>query len=80
MLPPLCLFNFCIIVNEDYDRLRLLAYGATDVFLICFSLIDRSSYDDVKQKVILLLLLQIICVHFNFSGTQRSLIIVLVFL
>ncbi|XP_003387181.1 PREDICTED: ras-related C3 botulinum toxin substrate 1-like isoform X2 [Amphimedon queenslandica] len=36
--------------NEDYDRLRLLAYSKADVFLICFSLVDRSSYDDVKRK------------------------------
>lgn len=32
------------------DRFRHLAYPGTDVFIICFSLINRSSYDNVKMK------------------------------
>lgn len=37
--------------QEDYDRLRPLSYPQTDVFLICFSLISPSSYENVKIKV-----------------------------
>lgn len=37
--------------QEDYDRLRPLSYPQTDVFLICFSIVGRASYDNVKAKV-----------------------------
>lgn len=37
--------------QEDYDRLRPLSYPQTDVFLICFSLVSRPSFDNVKAKV-----------------------------
>eukprot|EP00003_Mantamonas_plastica_P032091 TRINITY_DN85_c0_g1_i5.p2 TRINITY_DN85_c0_g1~~TRINITY_DN85_c0_g1_i5.p2 ORF type:complete len:193 (+),score=62.72 TRINITY_DN85_c0_g1_i5:1735-2313(+) len=36
--------------QEDYDRLRPLSYPQTDVFLICFSLISPSSFENVKSK------------------------------
>ena len=36
--------------QEDYDRLRPLSYPQTDVFLICFSLISPSSFENVKNK------------------------------
>jgi len=36
--------------QEDYDRLRPLSYPQTDVFLICFSLINSSSYENVRAK------------------------------
>jgi len=36
--------------QEDYDRLRPLSYPQTDVFLVAFSLISRSSFDNVKTK------------------------------
>mmetsp|Transcript_10655 Transcript_10655/g.14597 ORF Transcript_10655/g.14597 Transcript_10655/m.14597 type:complete len:151 (+) Transcript_10655:3-455(+) len=35
---------------EDYDRLRPLSYPQTDVFLICFSLVSRSAYENVSAK------------------------------
>ena len=35
---------------NDYDRLRALSYPNTDVFLICFSLENRISYEDVYSK------------------------------
>lgn len=36
--------------QEDYDRLRPLSYPQTDVFLVCFSVISQSSFDNVKTK------------------------------
>ncbi len=36
--------------QEDYDRLRPLSYPQTDVFLICFSVISPSSFENVKEK------------------------------
>jgi len=36
--------------QEDYDQLRPLSYPQTDVFLICFSLVSRDSFHNVKHK------------------------------
>eukprot|EP00761_Pharyngomonas_kirbyi_P011943 gb/GECH01011969.1/.p1 GENE.gb/GECH01011969.1/~~gb/GECH01011969.1/.p1 ORF type:complete len:203 (+),score=53.64 gb/GECH01011969.1/:1-609(+) len=36
--------------QEDYDRLRPLSYPDTHVFLICFSIVNPASYDNVKTK------------------------------
>ncbi|CAF0949025.1 unnamed protein product [Brachionus calyciflorus] len=36
--------------QEDYDRLRPLSYPQTDVFLICFSIVNPSSFENVKTK------------------------------
>ena len=36
--------------QEDYDRLRPLSYPQTDVFLVCFSVVCPSSYENVKEK------------------------------
>ena len=44
---------FCLIPTgqEDYDRLRPLSYPQTDVFLVCFSVVSPSSFENVKEKV-----------------------------
>jgi len=36
--------------QEDYDRLRPLSYPQTDVFLICFDVADRHSFENVRTK------------------------------
>ncbi|XP_071142537.1 ras-related C3 botulinum toxin substrate 1-like [Mytilus edulis] len=39
--------------QEDYDRLRPLSYPQTDVVLLCFSINDRSSLENIEKKWIL---------------------------
>ena len=36
--------------QDDYDRLRPLSYPGTDVFLICFSLVNPNSFYNVADK------------------------------
>jgi Ras-related C3 botulinum toxin substrate 1 len=36
--------------QEDYERIRPLSYPQTNVFLICFSLVSESSYQNVDHK------------------------------
>jgi Ras-related C3 botulinum toxin substrate 1 len=36
--------------QEEYSRLRALSYPETDVFLLCFSVISPSSFDNIKTK------------------------------
>ncbi|XP_017718183.1 PREDICTED: rho-related GTP-binding protein RhoQ [Rhinopithecus bieti] len=36
--------------QEDYDRLRPLSYPMTDVFLICFSVVNPASFQNVKEE------------------------------
>ena len=36
--------------QSDFDRIRPLSYRGTDIFLICFSLIEKSSFENVKDK------------------------------
>lgn len=40
-----------LVGQEDYDRLRPLSYPQTDVFLVCFSVVSPSSFENVKEKV-----------------------------
>ncbi|PNX86244.1 Rop7, partial [Trifolium pratense] len=36
--------------QEDYNRLRPLSYRGADVFLLCFSLISKASYENISKK------------------------------
>jgi len=36
--------------QEDCDRLRPLSYPQTDVFLVCFSVVNPTSFENVKEK------------------------------
>lgn len=55
-----CRLTLCVLSlppgQEDYDRLRPLSYPQTDVFLVCFSVVSPSSFENVKEKVGLLFL------------------------
>ena len=51
--PPLTLNvnQYCpVFFQEDYDRLRPLSYPMTDVFLICFSVVNPASFQNVREE------------------------------
>lgn len=37
--------------QDDYSRLRPLGYTDADVFLLCYSIADRNTYQNIDQKV-----------------------------
>jgi small GTP-binding protein len=37
--------------QEDYDRLRPLSYPNTSVFLVCYSVVNPVSFDNILNKV-----------------------------
>lgn len=41
----------CVSGQEDYDRLRPLSYHSTNVVLICYDVMNPTSYDNVAAKV-----------------------------
>lgn len=41
----------CVSGQEDYDRLRPLSYQNTNVVLICYDVMNPTSYDNVAAKV-----------------------------
>lgn len=47
---PLTLSLWDTAGQEDYDRLRPLSYPQTDVFLLCFSLINKDSLTNVTSR------------------------------
>jgi GTPase SAR1 family protein len=64
LFPPAC---------QDYDRLRLLSYPGTNVFLVCFSLVSRCSFNNVRIKVCSLLHLACVCVLVSLHGVNDEL-------
>jgi len=36
--------------QEEYDKLRPMAYTDTDVFIVCFSMVDRDSLENILNK------------------------------
>ena len=47
---PCCIGLFDTAGQEDYDRLRPLSYPQTDVFLVCFSVSSRASFENATSK------------------------------
>ncbi|KAI0217932.1 cell division cycle 42 [Lamellibrachia satsuma] len=39
-----------VMIGEDYERLRPLTYPQTDVFLVCFSVVLPSSFENIEEK------------------------------
>ena len=42
--------NEHLLICLDYDRLRPLSYPQTDVFLICYSVVNPVSFENVRAK------------------------------
>ena len=36
--------------QEELENIRTLSYANTDIFLLCFSVVDRTSFENVKNK------------------------------
>lgn len=47
---PMKLNLFDTAGQEDYDRLRPLAYVDTDIFLLCFSVVNPKSLENITEK------------------------------
>lgn len=47
---PISLALFDTAGQPDFDRLRPLSYPQTDVFIICFALDSRASFENAKNK------------------------------
>ena len=70
--------------QEDYDRLRPLSYPQTDVFLVCFSVVSPSSFENVREKVwlsfaLLLVWIKPVCIY-CFVTLQSSMALFQLFL
>ena len=59
--------------QEDYDRLRPLSYPQTDVFLVCFSVVNTASFENVKEKWVPEILHHSQRTPFILVGTQTDL-------
>ena len=44
------LLLFDTLGHDDYDRLRPLSYLDTDIFLVCFSVVSPSSFNNIKER------------------------------
>lgn len=53
--------------QEEYNRLRTVAYPNTDVFLIIFDVTNESSFDNATNKVKFILKLVVSRIELSFS-------------
>ena len=63
-IPHFCEGSHCVVVNgerielnlwdsagqQEYDRLPPLSYPSTDIFLVCYSIISHSSFENIRKK------------------------------
>ena len=59
--------------QPEYDRFRILCYKDVTVFMICFSVVDESSFDSVTKKWIPEIQLHCPRVPFILVGTKTDL-------
>jgi cell division control protein 42 len=59
--------------QEDWDKLRIMSYTATDVFIVCFSVMEPSSFLNVEEKWIPEIKQYMPNVPFVLVGTQIDL-------
>lgn len=66
--------------QEDYDRLRPLSYPGADIVLLCFSTVNKSTLESIKEKVskIYFIRSSVINTLFN-SGIQKLIMYELLF-
>ena len=62
--------------QEDYYRLRPLSYPQTDVFLVCFSVASRASFENVKEQVNITVVLlvysnTVCCTQYSLEDVQE---------
>lgn len=58
--------------QEDYDRLRPLSYPDTNVVLMCFSVDQPDSLENIAEKVYTQIRALIVRLTARHSGTRRS--------
>lgn len=49
-IPSFILLLLLLVGQEDYDRLRPLSYANSNVFVVCFSIGSRTSFENVRDK------------------------------
>lgn len=79
MSPSPIIFHHLIIpailsLQEDYNQLRPLSYPNTDVFLICFSVVNPASYHNVQEEWVPELKVCMPNVPYVLIGTQVTLL------
>lgn len=75
---PLNVNQYCpVFFQEDYDRLRPLSYPMTDVFLICFSVVNPASFQNVREEWVPELQEYAPSVPYLLIGTQVSALMLL---
>lgn len=45
-------YNLCIwdtAGQEDYDKLRPLSYSGTDIYLVCYSITNKTSFENIRK-------------------------------
>lgn len=64
--------NICNVGQEDYDRIRPLSYTNAHVFIVCFSILSRSSLANAEERWIPELRKYAKGVPFLLVGTQSD--------
>lgn len=60
-------------VQEEFDKLRPLCYASADVFLLCFSVVSPTSFQNVPEKWVPEIRKHVPCAPLILVGTQCDL-------